>query len=228
MATKKQSTNVDPKWTKAFKIKKSVFHANEDGTTETRVIVITYYPDSGAFETPLPAHLHPDANYNALLQAETALGVTSRYEAICEQYSRQRLSMNGPRLLWVGTQARASEFAGDVFGIETLIGLGMQPVIRYTDTKHGDSIVRVDKDGKPSGEPIQVKMCNPILIADTPENRAKVQSLIDSIVQAAAVLEGARAAADPAAYIQAINDRWTPPYPVDPRPAAKPDDDEEL
>ncbi len=222
-------------------IKKSVFHANEDGTTETKVIGVNLHTDSDTFEIELPEHLAdyrtgPGDNTLRQLRATTAAEVVSRYESISENYSRWRLSLNGERLLWVGTNAKVSEFARSVFGIDASVALGVKSVSRYADKTHGDSIVVIDEQGNPKGDLTPVALANPILIADTPENRAKVQSLIDSIAQAAAVIDGARAATDPAAYIQAINDKWSTETPVQPDlftsatpappPAANPDDEE--
>lgn len=211
-------------------IKKSVFHANEDGTTETKVIGVNLHTDSDTFEIELPEHLAeyqtgPGDNTLRQLRATTAAEVVSRYESISENYSRWRLSLNGERLLWVGTHAKLSEFARSVFGIDASVALGVKPVSRYVDKTHGDSIVVIDEQGNPKGDLTPVALANPILIADTPENRAKVQSLIDSIAQAAAVIDGARNAADPAAYIQAINDKWSTETPA-PQPAVNPDDEE--
>lgn len=222
-------------------IKKSVFHANEDGTTEIKVIGVNLHTDSDTFEIELPEHLAdyrtgPGDNTLRQLRATTAAEVVSRYESISENYSRWRLSLNGERLLWVGTHAKLSDFARTTFGIDASVSLGLKPVSRFTDKTHGDSIVPVDEEGNPKGDLTPISLANPILIADTPENRAKVQSLIDSIAQAAAVIDGARNAADPAAYIQAINDKWSTETPVQPDlftsatpsppPAVNPDDEE--
>lgn len=196
----------------AVVIKKSVFHANADGTTETKVIGVNYHIESDVFEIELPQHLAEYRMGGGTLQQlrdDTAGGVVSKYEVLCENYSRWRLSLNGERMLWVGTHAKVCEFAQSVFGIDASVALGIKQVSRYTDKAHGDSIVVIDEAGNPKGETTPVALANPILIADTPENRAKVQSLIDSIATAAAVIEGARTADDPAAYIQAINDRWS-------------------
>ena len=203
-------------------IKKSVFHANADGTTETKVIGVNYHTESDVFEIELPEHLAeyrtgPGNNTLRQLRDSTAAQVIAKYEDISETYSRWRLSLNGERMLWVGTHAKVSEFAQSVFGIDTSVALGIKQVSRFTDKTHGDSIVVIDDEGNPRGDVTPVSLANPILIADTPENRAKVQSLIDSIATAAAVIDGARNAADPAAYIQAINDRWSvEPVQLDP------------
>jgi hypothetical protein len=223
-------------------IKKSVFHANEDGTTETKVIGVHLNTESDTFEIVLPEHLviyrssGEEGGNLATVRATTAAEVVSRYESISENYSRWRLSLNGERMLWVGTHAKLSDFARTTFGIDASVSLGLKPVSRYTDKTHGDSIVVIDKQGNPQGEVTPLSIANPILIADTPENRAKVQSLIDSITQAAAVIDGARSAPDPAAYIQAINDKWSTDTPVQPDlftsatpappPAVNPDDEE--
>lgn len=195
-------------------IKKSVFHANADGTTETKVIGVNYHTESDVFEIELPQHLAeyrtgPGNNTLLQLRDSTAAQAIAKYEDISENYSRWRLSLNGQRMLWVGTHAKVSEFAQSVFGIDASVALGIKVVSRYTDKTHGDSIVVIDDEGNPRGDLTPVALANPILIPDTQENRAKVQSLIDSIATAAAVIEGARHVDDPAAYIQAINDRWS-------------------
>ena len=214
MPSKRHLTKVDNTVSGTVVIKKSVFHANEDGTTETKVIGVNYHTESDVFEIELPKHLaeyRTGLGNNTLLQLRdsTAAQVVAKYEDISETYSRWRLSLNGQRLLWVGTHAKVSDFAKSVFGIDSSVALGIKVVSRYTDKTHGDAIVAIDDEGNPRGDVTPVALANPILIPDTPENRAKVQSLIDSIAAAAAVIEGARNAADPAAYIQAINDRWS-------------------
>lgn len=214
MPSKRHLTKGDNTVSGTVVIKKSVFHANEDGTTETKVIGVNYHTESDVFEIELPKHLAeyrtgPGNNTLLQLRDSTAAQVVAKYEAISETYSRWRLSLNGQRLLWVGTHAKVSDFAKSVFGIDSSVALGIKVVSRYTDKTHGDAIVAIDDEGNPRGDVTPVALANPILIPDTPENRAKVQSLIDSIATAAAVIEGARNAADPAAYIQAINDRWS-------------------
>lgn len=214
MPSKRHLTKGDNTVSGTVVIKKSVFHANEDGTTETKVIGVNYHTESDVFEIELPKHLAeyrtgPGNNTLLQLRDSTAAQVVAKYEAISETYSRWRLSLNGQRLLWVGTHAKISDFAKSVFGIDSSVALGIKVVSRYTDKTHGDAIVAIDDEGNPRGDVTPVALANPILIPDTPENRAKVQSLIDSIATAAAVIEGARNAADPAAYIQAINDRWS-------------------
>lgn len=214
MPSKRHLTKGDNTVSGTVVIKKSVFHANEDGTTETKVISVNYHTESDVFEIELPKHLAeyrtgPGNNTLLQLRDSTAAQVVAKYEDISETYSRWRLSLNGQRLLWVGTHAKVSDFAKSVFGIDSSVALGIKVVSRYTDKTHGDAIVAIDDEGNPRGDVTPVALANPILIPDTPENRAKVQSLIDSIAAAAAVIEGARNAADPAAYIQAINDRWS-------------------
>lgn len=215
MPSKKHLTKVvDNTITGTVVIKKSVFHANADGTTETKVIGVNYHTESDVFEIELPQHLaeyRMGSGNNTLrqLRDSTAAQVVAKYENISETYSIWRLSLNGERMLSVGTSPTISKFAQSVFGIDASVALGIRLVSRYTDKRHGDSIVVLDDDGNPCGDVTPVALANPILIPDTPENRAKVQSLIDSIATAAALIEGARNAADPAAYIHAINDRWS-------------------
>lgn len=215
MPSKKHLTKVvDNTVSGTVVIKKSVFHANEDGTTETKVIGVNYHTESDVFEIELPKHLAeyrtgPGNNTLRQLRDSTAAQVVAKYEDISETYSRWRLSLNGQRMLWVGTHAKVSEFAQSVFGIDSSVALGIKQVSRYTDKTHGDSIVVIDDAGNPKGETMPVALANRILIPDTPENRTKVQSLVDSIATAAAIIEGARNAADPVAYIHSINDRWS-------------------
>jgi hypothetical protein len=54
----------------------------------------------------------------------------------------------------------------------------------------------------------------PVLIADTPEHRAKVASLAASIQRAVDILVGLNTAANPAEYLMSIRSDWKPNEPV--------------
>jgi hypothetical protein len=196
-----------------FTIKKSVFHANEDGTSGSQIIDVTFNADTMLFSAMLPAHV---ANYNGNeidpeLTGDTAQGVIETYEIRCDEYSRWRLSIGVPTQLWIGIYSMSGEFAKQTFGFTHCCGIGATPVKALPDGR----MIAVREDGMLGG-PVGSKgsVFQPVLIADTPEHRAKVQALADSIQRAADILADLRIAADPAAYLMQISDDWAPPKPV--------------
>jgi hypothetical protein len=216
-----------------FTIKKSVFHANEDGTSGSQIIDVTFNAESMVFSVMLPPHV-ADYNGNAMdpeISGDTAQGVIETYEVRCDEYSRWRLSIGLPTQLWIGVYLTAGDFAKQTFGFTHVCGIGASPVKVLPD----GGMIEVRDDGS-LGNPVGSKgsVFQPVLIEDKPDHRAKVQALAQSIQQAADILAGLRIAVDPAAYLMQISETWAPPapfqaaLPFDPPVVKATDDDDEL
>ena len=195
-----------------FTIRKSVFHCDEDGKPGSQIIDVTFNGDTLLFSAVLPAHA---ASYNgttidAEITGDTAQGVIETYEIRCDEYSRWRLAVAVPTRLWIGIYGTAGEFAQTTFGFTNVCGIGATPV----KVPASGQMVEVLDDGSIGNAVGNQGASMPVLIADTPEHRAKVASLAASIQRAADILAGLRIAADPAEYLMAIRDDWTPNEPV--------------
>lgn len=196
-----------------FIIKKSVFHANEDGTSGSQIIDVAFDDQTMLFSAVLPAHV---AKYNGNeidreISGDTAQGVIETYEIRCDEYSRWRLAINVPTQLWIGMHITVGDFARETFGFTQVCGIGATPVKVLPDGK----MLRVLDDGSlstPVGSTGSV--LQPVLIEDTPQHRAKVEELANSIQVADRILAGLRIAVDPAQYLMQIRNDWALPAPV--------------
>ena len=119
----------------------------------------------------------------------------------------------------------AGEFAKSTFGFTHACGIGATPVKALPNGQ----MIEARDDGS-LGNPVGNKGGSmPVLIADTPEHRAKVTSLAASIQRAADILVGLNTAANPAEYLMSIRSDWEPNEPVQgelPLVVADPDDDD--
>ena len=210
-----------------FTIRKSVFHCDEDGKPGSQIIDVRFNTGTLLFSAMLPAHV---ANYNGMtidpeIMGDTAQGVIETYETLCDEYSRWRLAIDAPTQLWIGTYSTADEFTKSTFGFTHACGIGATPVKALPNGQ----MIEARDDGS-LGNPVGNKGGSmPVLIADTPEHRAKVASLAASIQQAADILAGLRTAANPAEYLMSIRSDWKPNEPVQgelPLVVAEPDDDD--
>lgn len=233
MLSKKQSPVI---------VKKSVCHAEIDGTISTKVIDLQI-DDDGRFLLFMPRYVADTLKLPGPLGLtfETAKAAIEHYESTAEQYSRIRLAVNtGVDRLWIGAQV-LSPFAKQAFGLNASVGLGMRAGKLYEDPDRGQVFVETDESGAPipNGDFVNVGVMKPVLVENTPEIRMKMLSLIASLSDAQSVVEGIRETADPAGYIMAITDKWQRQLdlfadkPADatapaPAPPPAPDDDEEL
>jgi hypothetical protein len=190
-----------------FVIRKSVFHADEDGKPGSQVIDVTFNAETLLFSATLPDHV---TSYNGTVidkgvTGDTAQGVIETYEIRCDEYSNWRLSVNVPTQLWIGIYSMAGEFARQMFGFTNCCGIGATPVKMLPNGQ----MVQVLDDGS-LGAPCGSKggTFQPVLIDDTPDHRAKVQTLAASIQRASDILAGLRIAADPGEYLMAIREDW--------------------
>ena len=210
-----------------FTIRKSVFHCDEDGKPGSQIIDVTFNADTMLFSATLPAYV---AKYNATeidreITGDTAQGVIETYEIRCDEYSRWRLAVAMPTRLWIGIYGTAGEFAKTMFGFTNVCGIGATSV----KVPASGQMFEVLDDGSIGNAVGNQGASMPVLIADTPEHRAKVASLAASIQRAADILTGIRIAADPAEYLMAIRDDWTPNEPVQdelPLEVVPPEDDD--
>lgn len=172
-----------------------MFHALENGNTMTTPISVYLVPESCTFRIELPAHLRT-ADKDNIIQPSVA-EAAAEYEQLCENYSRRILTRDsGKRVLWMGVMLGVPSFTGEVFGVQSLLGLGMQPVRKLPDGS------MVDEDGVVVG--LTGATNAPILLPDTQEVREKIGRLAKSIDTAAEIIGAIRTAADPVEYLLSI------------------------
>ena len=176
---------------------RTVFHVNEDGTSGKADVAVTLTDDC-LFRIDLPGYMHYlDGEITRThVAAEKLIDAIVQYEEVCDEYSRRTLVRNsGKPVLWLGAMLTVPTFAGEAFGIQSLLGLGLQAVVQLPDGKLADTDgVIVGMSGIPA----------PILLPDTPEVREKIGRLIKSIDTAAEIIGAIRTAADPVAYLLSI------------------------
>lgn len=185
-----------------------VFHSDANGITSEQDTTITFIPPK-SFGITIPKHfLSMPGEWRSTDNFQSAEDAASHYGELSDRYSRWKLSLNGEKCLMLGVMLGVGNFAKDVFNVESLIGLGLREVTRLAD---GSVNMR---DGTPVALTQNIK---PILLPDTPEVRAKVNSLVASIDGASQLIAGMRlpGTLDGAAeYLLSINDNWTRPDPV--------------
>lgn len=179
-------------------IKKSVFHVAEDGTAQTAVQKIVFDPEDPEhlFRLELPSYVAKHFNLKSSLLNSPSVGpLVEKYERYCDEYSRWRLSMNAPWLLWLQVESTPVAFAMQS------IGLGMELVKAMPD----GTMCTFEDDGT-IGKTYST--AGKILIPDTPEHRLKAAQLVDSIRAAAKILTGLQETATPAEYLMEISETW--------------------
>ena len=192
-------------------IRKSVTHSTEDGTLGTKVIDVFLDEDTTLFSAHLPSYVAAMSSLSKCINPiveDTAKAVVDTYEVCCEEYSRWEAGKQAPTQLWIGTYTSAGDFARTAFGFTAACGIGATPV----KVLPNDQMLAVLDDGSlggPVGPKGGARM--PVVVADTPEIRAKVKSLADSIQRAADILDGLGLAANPVGYLMAIGDNWQQP-----------------
>lgn len=177
---------------------RTVFHAYEDGTTGQRVADV-FITQDGQFEIGLLDYLRYQdcGTLRTTVCAASLADCELAYEKLSEDYSRRILTRDsGKRVLWLGAMTGVSGFPQEVFGLQSLLALGMMSVRQLPDGS------MVDDDGVIVGLTINGQA--PILLPDTPEVREKIGRLIRSIDTAAEIVGGIRTAADPVAYLLSI------------------------
>lgn len=191
-------------------IRKSVTHSTEDGTLGTKVIDVFLDEDTMMFSAHLPPYVAEMTSAKCIspIVEDTARDVISTYEVCCEEYSRWEAGKRAPTQLWIGTYTSVGDFARTAFGFTAACGIGATPV----KVLPNDQMLAVLDDGSLGG-PVGPKggALQPVVVADTPEIRAKVKSLADSIQRAADILNGLGLAANPVGYLMAIGDNWQQP-----------------
>jgi len=179
-------------------VKKSVFHVAEDGTAGTQVQKIVFDPEDPEhlFRLELPSYVAKHFALDTSLMTDVAVGeLVNRYESYCDKYSRWRLSMGTPWMLWLQVASTPVPFAMQS------IALGIELVKLMPD----GSMCTFDDDGtigkaiSPNGQ---------VVIPDTPEHRAKAIALVDSIRAAAKILTGLQETDNPAKYLMEISETW--------------------
>lgn len=231
-------TKKNPQPTRGFM--RSVFHANEDGTTRQAEVPVHLDPDSAIFGIVLPTYMVEALELKSpVITANNIDGVCQQYEAISDEYSRWRLSIGAETALWIGRVVVVGDFMRQAFGVSAQVCLGVTEVFVVNDGKTLSLIEKLPDDKR--GKRIDTAFLqNPILLPNTPEVRAKVESLIASIQQAADIIGGMVPLDDQQrlSYFLQIGDTWQPPTVIgtDPTQAELPlevpapvvPDDEEL
>lgn len=173
------------------------FHANEDGTTDTRDISFSIDPDTLEFIMPLPPHLatfisgvHQEPP--GTLRDRQADGLLSVYAAACDDYSRRTLARAGTvPMLALAVYRHVDERSASV-------ELALREV-RFNEA----TATAFDGDE-------EVKNDSVVIVADTPEVREAAGKLIASIKTAGEILRGILDTSDPVKYLLAIGE-WQQP-----------------
>jgi hypothetical protein len=185
-----------------------VLHSDVNGITSEVATMVTFVPPR-SFSIDLPKHFNDmPGEWKNPGNFESADAAASHYGELADRYSRWKLSLNGEKCLMLGVMLGPSEFMSDLFCVDSLIGLGIREVTRLPD---GSVNLR---DGTPM--PL-VKDIKAILLPDTPEVRAKAETLVSSLGGACDLIAGLRSHStlDGAAeYLLSISDNWTRPEPV--------------
>lgn len=181
-----------------------MFHANKDGTTCEQEVKVTLTSDF-RFTVDQPKHMAEMPQVVPVqLTDDSVQSVKMRYEDFADRYSRWKLSLNGEKFLML--VANTGPVNHPIWGVKSIVGIGLSEVTRLAN---GDVNQR-------DGTPLAFTQ-SPILLPDTTEVRAKVDSLIASIQGAADLIEGIRQATTPdeaAQYLLSITDGWTRADPV--------------
>jgi len=179
-------------------IKKSVFHVAEDGTASTQVQKILFDPEDPdhLFRLELPSYVAKHFNLESSLLNSPSVGpLVEKYERYCDEYSRWRLSMNAPWMLWLQVESTPVALAMQS------IALGMELVKLMPD----GTMCTFNDDGT-MGQTFST--AGKIIIPDTPEHRLKAAQLVDSIRAASHILTGLQETATPAEYLMKISETW--------------------
>lgn len=204
---------------------RSAFTAFEDGSTSQEPTPCFYDALRDDFVIFLPAYMRDICSATSVREATPAKAY-QHYEVHGENYSRTVLfAKAGKRALAVPLRALPSEAAFKTFGIQAQVALGMTPVA-VLEQDDDNRLVTIDEQGH-LGAPFNTDRPM-VLIDDTPENRTKIQQLIDSIHEAASQLQEMAAATDPAQYLAAIHWGAEPASEVAAKQETPPEDDDTL
>lgn len=191
---------------------RQAMHANEDGIVSAQEVAFTFDPTWATFTAEQPKH------YTAIVSENDWCGsgpyfpsldlAVAKYEELSDRYSKWRLRQRAePNMLWIGRMSSSpSGFAVQYLGVNATLGIGMQRVGKFTDTESGE-LVLFNEDGTlalglvRNAEREKMPI---IVVPDTPEIRAKVEAMVESIKTARALLDGIADAPDPVAYLLAM------------------------
>lgn len=182
-----------------FTFKYETFTVAEDGTGSQMDVSVEFNVAAGTFSVELPRWVAVAAKMNSAIIRDHALGdLLDAYEKACEAYQRNRLA--GKRVLVVDAMGDSDPMPGETAGY---VGLSYDPDVLMENGTLG----RFKIPGT-----FQI-------IADTPENRAKLDAIIASIRQAGDLMEGLRTCGNPEEYLQQIEFFDQPKVAIEPQPA---------
>lgn len=181
---------------------RSMMTVDEAGICSTDEILVRF-SDDDLFSINLPSHVASFLDIDCRVSGDTIVKTVELYEDKCDQYSKQRLSaVSTPMLLITGNWHYT--FGKQGSGVE----LGWMPVMQFVSPDGEMHVMTVRNDGtlgETWNDPFPGR-----LIDDTPEHREKIQALVDSIKTAHAMLTDFNACSNPAEFLMAIGDDWTP------------------
>lgn len=179
-------------------IKKTIFHVAEDGTAGAQVQKIVFDPEDEQhfFRLELPSYVAKHFNLESSLLKDVAVGpLVGEYERYCDEYSRWRLSIDAPWMLWLQVESTPVALAMQS------IALGMELVKLMPD----GTMCTFEDDGT-IGKTYST--AGKIIIPDSPEHRLKGAQLVDSIRAASHILTGLQETDNPAKYLMEISETW--------------------
>lgn len=176
-------------------LQRESFHIHEDGTAGREHLSVSWYEDD-LFRIQLPSYISTALKLDPFVEADTPAGAIEAYEAACEHYSALKLADLGApklmiRLAWT---TRPEELAA--------VGMSARTGVEYTSKDGELKFMEKNEDGSFNQALSLVDGC--IVLPATPDLIAKTEELKASIRRADEILAGLKTAADPAAYLLAI------------------------
>lgn len=174
---------------------------DEAGICATASVEVTVN-DSGQFVANLPSYVAIHQECEGLIICDRLTDLIETYEDACDQYSKWRLMVKVTPMLFVSA---SSQFDAAPHGI--VLRLSWFPVVVHTADTGELTVIVLDDAGK------YLRALSPELgrlIDDTPEHREKIQALVDSVKTASGLLNDFNACSNPAEFLMAIGDDWTP------------------
>lgn len=184
---------------------------NAKGETSLEPVDVGFDPGEGTFAIHLPAWVqNSEVRVGPVIYASTLKDATDSYEAACDEYSRLVLGVTFKPVIVVTTAGRiwsASCFESGQIDIECRR--------MFTD---GHNFYYAGSDGTVSTKFGRIADFpgGTSIVDDTPEVRAKLAELCESVRRASMVISAMHEAADPTAYLLSIS--YTDPK----KPAAEP------
>lgn len=181
-----------------YHFSRSLFHANEDGSTSHEPIDVYLDPKTLTFSVTVPEYIAKSPVDGATDKISgVAFGdLSGQYEQLSEAYSRWKLMANASPMLLLDLITVAPP-ADDQ--LQSMISFAVRECMATRDGRH------VSIQGNPW---IEVTVLTGTLIPNEPDIRDKLNKMIDSFNLAAGIMADVGKAEDPVAYLRALEVPW--------------------